>query len=338
MPIFFLTTRTVRIIKHIGLIGFLGLSITALTACQPTSPQSWSGYVEAEYLYLSSPIGGRIDRLAVAAGQQVAANTVLFELDKEAEEANREEIAARLIAAKAQAQNTNKGRRQDELAITQAQLSTAQAQATLAQSDLQRQQQLVSQGFISKAKLDDALTQVKLTQARVQELSAALQVAKLPARIDERAAAEANADAALQALRQANWRSGQKSQTAPVAGQIAEVFFRAGEVVAAGQPVLSLLPPANVKLRFFVPEGEIATLKIGQSVQIACDQCGAGIKANITRISTQAEYTPPVIYSNSQRAKLVFMVEAKPDATSTNLHPGQPVDVKRIPADVEKKS
>jgi HlyD family secretion protein len=324
--------------SKIKLISLSCLSCVSLTACQPTPSTGWSGYVEGEYLYLSAPIGGRIDKLGVTAGQQVEANAFLFQLDKEAEEASREEVAARLAAAKAQAENASKGRRQDELAITQAQLANAQAQATLAQNDLQRQQQLLTQGFISKAKLDDALTNVKLTQARIKELNAALAVAKLPSRIDERKAAEANTDAAQQALRQANWRSAQKSQNAPVAGQIAEVFFRPGEVVAAGQPILSLLPPANIKLRFFVPEGEIATIKAGQMVQIACDHCGTGIKAIITRISTQAEYTPPVIYSNAQRAKLVFMVEAKPDSTSASLHPGQPIDVTRIKAEVEKKS
>jgi HlyD family secretion protein len=325
-------------IKLISLISLICLICLSLTACQPTTSPGWSGYVEGEYLYLSAPIGGRIDKLGVTAGQQVEANAFLFQLDKEAEEASREEVAARLIVAKAQAENASKGRRQDELAITQAQLTNAQAQATLAQNDLQRQQQLLTQGFISRAKLDDALTHVKLTQARIKELNAALAVAKLPSRIDERKAADANAEAAQQALRLANWRSAQKSQNAPQAGQIADIFFRPGEVVAAGQPVLSLLPPANIKLRFFVPEGEIATLKAGQVVQISCDQCGALIKASITRIATQAEYTPPVIYSNSQRAKLVFMVEAKPDPASPPLHPGQPIDVKLINTNVETKS
>ncbi|MBC3872105.1 HlyD family secretion protein [Undibacterium flavidum] len=324
-------------------IIFLSLSLLCLSACQPNTPPSWSGYVEGDYLYLSAPIGGRIDRLAVQAGQQVEANAFLFQLDKEAEEASRDELAARLLVAQAQADNTTKGRRQDELAVTQAQLANAQAQATLAQNDLQRQQQLLTQGFISKAKLDDALTNVKLTQARVKELNAALAVAKLPSRIDERNAAIANTSAAQQALRLANWRSAQKSQNAPVAGQITEVFFRPGEVVAAGQPILSLLAPSNVKLRFFVPESELATIKAGQHVQITCDQCGAPITATITRISSQAEYTPPVIYSNAQRAKLVFMVEAKPDSVSTSLHPGLAIDVKPDYAksskvEMEKKS
>jgi HlyD family secretion protein len=324
-----------RIPKTFPLIALTCLS---LSACQPNTPQVWAGYVEGEYLYISAPIGGRIDKLGVSAGQNVEMNALLFQLDKEAEEASRDESAARLQVAKAQAENTSKGRRKDELAVTEAQLANAQAQATLASNELQRQQQLVAQGFISKAKLEDALTNAKLTQARLKEIQAALQVAKLPARVDEQKAAQANTDAAQQAFRQANWRAAQKSQVAPLAGQITEVFFRPGEVVAAGQPILSLLPPANIKLRFFVPESELAKIQLGQVVQVGCDQCDPSLQARITRISSQAEYTPPIIYSNSQRAKLVFMVEAKPISTVTKLHPGQPVDIKPIKTTAEKSS
>ncbi len=314
------------------------LCCLALSACQPSSQQVWSGYVEGEYLYLSAPIGGRIEKLAVNAGQTVAANALLFQLDSEAEDASREESAARLRAAKALAENTSKGRRRDELAVSEAQLSNAQAQAKLAANELQRQQKLIAQGFVSNAKLEDALTNAKLTQAKLKELEAALQVAKLPARIDEQKAAQANTDAAQQAFRQASWRATQKSQVAPQAGQITEVFFRPGEVVAAGQPILSLLPPANIKLRFFVPESEFAKIQLGQVVQVGCDQCDPSLQARITRISPQAEYTPPIIYSNSQRAKLVFMVEAKPISAAPTLHPGQPVDIKPIKTTTEKSS
>jgi HlyD family secretion protein len=93
---------------------------------------------------------------------------------------------------------------------------------------------------------------------------------------------------------------------------------------------LSLLPPGNLKARFFVPEAEIASVAPGQAVTLQCDGCGAPIAARVSRIATQAEYTPPVIYSNAQRSKLVFMVEAQPDAKdATRLRPGQPLDVRR---------
>ena len=91
----------------------------------------------------------------------------------------------------------------------------------------------------------------------------------------------------------------------------------------------ALLPPANVKARFYVPEPELASLRQGQAVLLSCDGCGAPIAARISYISPQPEYTPPVIYSNSQRARLVFLVEARPDpAQATRLHPGQPLEVR----------
>lgn len=316
----------------------IAASLLGLAGCKPAATTGWSGYVEGEYLYLAAPIGGRVESLAVSAGQQVGTGAPLFSLDKEIENASHDEATARALSAKAQAANADKGKRREEIAVTAAQLANAQAQAALARSDLARQQQLITQGFISKARIDDAHTAVKLTQARVDEFNAALRVARLPARIDERSALAASASAAEQVVRQTQWRSGQKSLAAPQAGLVAEVFFRPGEYVAAGQPVLSLLPPENIKLRFFVPEGELGGIATGQAVRISCDACAAPIAAHITRIASQAEYTPPVIYSNAQRAKLVFMVEARLDqATAVQLHPGQPVEVKTVGASIAEK-
>lgn len=303
-------------------------------ACGEKPASDWYGYAEGDYVYISTPLAGRLESLSVHAGQNVVKDAVLFVLDAEAEHAARDEAAARLASARAQAANTEKGRRSEEIAITQAQLAQAQAQAALAQSDLARQQQLVAQGFVSKARLDDATTAVRQAQARVAELTAALRVARLPARVDERAASQATATAAAQALRQTEWRALQKQQLSPTSALVSDVFFRPGEFVPAGQPVLALLPPTNVKARFFVPEAELAHVLAGQQVLLSCDGCGAPIAARVTRIATQAEYTPPVIYSNAQRAKLVFMVEAQPDpAQAKLLHPGQPLDVRPAPAD-----
>lgn len=327
-----------KLASQIFQVGTLIFASLSLVACKPAPTTTWSGYVEGDYLYIAAPIAGRIETMNVSAGQAVTKGAPLFALEKELESASRDEAAARALAAKAQASNTDKGKRHEEIAVLEAQLSSAKAKATQAKNDLSRQQQLLAQGFISKARIDDAATAVKLSQAQIEEINAALQVARLPARVDERAAVQANALAADQVLRQSEWRTAQKSQTAPHTGMIAELFFRQGEIVAAGQPVLSLLPPENIKLRFFVAEAELGSIQIGQAVTVNCDGCASPIAARITRISTQAEYTPPVIYSNAQRAKLVFMVEAHPEkGTTIQLHPGQPIDVK--PAKVtEKKS
>jgi HlyD family secretion protein len=260
----------------------------------------------------------------------VAQGAPLFALDADAERDARAEAAARLAAARAQAADTAKGRRDDEIAVTQAQLAQARAQAELAAAELARREALVAQQFISAAQLDDARTAAAQARARVAELQAALRVARLPARADERSAAEASAQAAQAALAQAEWREGQKQQRAPAEALVSDTFFRVGEWVASGQPVVALLPPGATKARFFVPEAELGSIAPGQAVTIECSGCGAPIAARIERIATQPEYTPPVIYSNAQRSRLVFLVEARPDAKDgLRLKPGQPVDVRR---------
>jgi HlyD family secretion protein len=307
----------------------IGCAALALAGCAKPADGVWSGYAEGDYVYVSAPLGGALVALAVRRGQTVAKDAPLFTLDSTSERAAREEAAARAASARAQADNTDKGRRRDEVAVTEAQLAQARAQAALAASELARTQQLVDQKFLSPSKLDDARAAAAQSQARVAELAAALRVARLPARTDERAAADALAAAARSALAQTQWREQQKQQTAPVDALVADTFFRAGEWVNAGQPVVALLPAGAVRARFFVPEAELGAIKLGQAVELRCDGCGAPIAAKIDFIATRAEYTPPVIYSNAQRSRLVFMVEARPDAKDgTRLKPGQPVDVR----------
>jgi HlyD family secretion protein len=311
----------------------MACSLALLVACTKTADPGWSGYVEGDYVYVAAPLAGRLTLLPAQRGGSVVRGAPLFALDADVERAATEEATARVAGAQAQVANADTGKRRDELAVAQAQLAQAQAQAVMAARELARQQQLIAQGFISASHLDDARAAARQTQARVAELDAALRVARLPARRDERLAAVANAQATEQALAQARWREQQKTQVAPSDARVADTFFRVGEWVNAGQPVVALLPPGATKARFFVPEGELATLKTGERVTIRCDGCGAPIPARIDFIATNAEYTPPVIYSNTQRATLVFMVEAHPDARDgLRLKPGQPVDVRRVAA------
>ena len=302
-----------------------------LAGCQPKAAPGWSGYVEGDYVYVSSQLGGTLSQLNVRAGDQATKDMPLFALEAENEQAARLEAEALLARANAQLANTAKGKRSDEIAVIQAQISQARAQAKLNAAELAREEQLVKQGFVSAARSDNLRAAQAQSSARLDELEAQLRVAQLPARVDERAAAAADTDAARQSLRQSAWREAQKSRTAPAAGLVTDTFFRVGESVQAGQPVLALLPPGNVKARFFVPESAIGHLQLGAAVQIVCDGCAAPIPARISFISNRAEYTPPVIYSNAQRAKLVFLVEARPSpGDGARLKPGQPVDV--VPA------
>jgi len=282
-------------------------------------------------VYVAAPLAGTLASLQVQSGQQVARGQPLFALEAQSEEAARAEAQARLAAARYQAANTDKGKRPAELAVQEEQLSQARAQLALARRELARKAPLAETGALSRSEVDAARATADEAQARVGELEAALRVARLPARSDERAAADAQVEAARQSLRQNEWREGQKRQAAPAAGVVSDTFYRSGEFVPAGSPVLALLPPGNVKARFYVPEAELQSVALGHGVQLSCDGCGKPIEARVSFIATQPEYTPPVIYSNAQRSKLVFLVEAKPVnvGDAARLRPGQPLDVRR---------
>lgn len=150
----------------------------------------------------------------------------------------------------------------------------------------------------------------------------------------ERARADRDASAAQAASQQAafdkaRWAFDQKQQFAPADATVHDTLYRQGEFVAAGNPIIALLPPANLKVRFFVPQEKLAQVKVGGTVSVQCDGAAKPFNATVNYIATKAEYTPPVIYSRETRANLVFMIEAKfSPADAAELRPGQPVDVK----------
>jgi HlyD family secretion protein len=116
----------------------------------------------------------------------------------------------------------------------------------------------------------------------------------------------------------------------PVDGTVQQIYFRPGEIVPASRPVLALLPPGNLKVRFYVPQAVLPDIAYGDEVTVRCDGCAANLTARVSFIARQSEFTPPVIYSLDERSKLVFLIEALPDKPHA-LRVGQPVDVSLPP-------
>ncbi|MFY3662879.1 HlyD family secretion protein, partial [Achromobacter ruhlandii] len=251
----------------------------------------------------------------------------LFALEATRETAARDQAGAQLAAASAQLEDIATGKRPPEVDVARAQLAQAEAASRRSAAQLARDTAQFRAGGVARAQLDDSREQAQSDAARVRELRAQLEVANLPGRQDQRRAQAAQVEAARATLAQADWTLAQKRLAAPAAALVFDTLYRVGEWVPAGSPVVSLLPPGNIKVRFFVPESVIGTLKPGQQAMVRCDGCGDPVPVRIDYISPQAEYTPPVIYSRETRGKLVYMVEARPapDA-ATRLHPGQPVE------------
>jgi HlyD family secretion protein len=198
-------------------------------------------------------------------------------------------------------------RQSEAAALTQAEknLALAEANLTLSQTTFNRRTEL-------RQSPDGVVSAEELDKARAQRDADAAQVAAQQAGLDK-----------------AKWAFDQKQQFATVNAQVHDTLYRQGEFVAAGNPVAVLLPPENLKVRFFVPQEKLPSVKIGGTVSVHCDGAAKDYSATVNYISTQAEYTPPVIYSRETRAELVFMIEAKiSPADAADVRPGQPADVR----------
>jgi HlyD family secretion protein len=300
----------------------------ACASCSRQPANTWQGYVEGEFLYLASSQPGQLTELAVSRGQTVAPNTPLFALEARNETDAVAQANEQLRAARAQLADLGTGKRAPEVDVTRAQLVQAEADAARAATQYRRDEQQFRAGGIAQSQLDDSRANALSSAARVRELQSQVTVARLPGRIEQVRAQQAQVDAAQAQLGQAQWKLDQKSVHAPHGGLVFDTMYRSGEWVPAGSPVVRMLPPENVKVRFFVPEAVVGSLTPGRRVSIHCDGCAADVPAVLSFVSDQAEYTPPVIYSNESRSKLVFMVEAKPQlADAPKLRPGQPVTV-----------
>ena len=286
----------------------------SLTTCGDNDKNSFQGYIEGEYVYVATSVAGRLDKLMVSRGQTVGANTPLFILEHENETAGVQQ-------AKAQLEDLKTGKRKEELDVLRDQLEQAITAENLSATQLTRDEKQYKVDAISKAQLDSSRSTHESAKAHVEELRNQLKTGELPSRVEQIRAAEA-------ALAQAEWKLSQKSASAAQAALVFDTLFVEGEWVPAGTPVVSLLPPGNIKVRFFVPEEMVGRLKARQAATVHCDGCAKEVPVRITYISPESEFTPPVIYSNETRSKLVFMIEARPKVEDAPLlHPGQPVEV-----------
>jgi HlyD family secretion protein len=285
-------------------------------------PPALSGYIEGETLFLAAPVAGTLTSLAAIEGQRVAGGAPLFTIDPATLSAQGEQARARIAEAGTQ------------IAAAQATVQQAESEAAAAAADADKARRDLNR-LLAVRRIDPAAVagkDVDAAQAALREANARLAAARdsAAARRSQVGAARAQQEQARGGAREVQIRVGQLSPSAPGPASVEDVFFRPGEWVAANQPVLALLPDSQVKVRFFVPEREVARYRPGRTIRFACDACPSGLSARITYVSPRPEFTPPIIYSRDSRDRLVFMVEALPDRPR-RLMPGLPVDVEPLP-------
>ena len=287
-----------------------------LAACEQPPNDHWLGYIEGELALIAPPQAGWITSLNVARGAHVKPGDALFTLDATRELAARDNANAQIAASKELASQATA-----QIAQAQAQQAQVDADITKNQKELQRQQELVRIGGSPRRDLEAA--QAAYDSARAQKNQAAALQSQATA---ARRQAEAQARQGEANLNTAEFNLSERTVNALVAGEVQDIYFRQGEYATAGSPVVALLPPANVFARFFVPEAQVAKLALGTQVHISCDGCAPNIVGTVTFVSSQAEFTPPVIYSVGNRERLVFKVEARV-SDGLPIRPGVPIEV-----------
>jgi len=261
-----------------------------LSACGQGEPHGWLGYAEGDNAFISAPRPGWLAHLAVERGDEVNRGQLLFTLDDTREAAARDQAAAVLPQMKAE-------------------IAQAQANLDFMRKSLARQQGLARAHAGIPSALDQALANYRQAVASLEQLQAQ----------------ERQAEAVLASAR---YTLAQRDIAAYVEGPVQDIYFREGEYLPASTPAVSILPPKNVFVRFFVPETEFARIQLGGKVRVTCDGCAA-MDATVTFVAAREEFTQPVIFSVGNREKLVFKAEARLPA-GLPLHPGQPVEVRPL--------
>ncbi|CAM5561764.1 hypothetical protein MAUB1S_09415 [Mycolicibacterium aubagnense] len=309
-----------------SLLCSLPLAAQLFSACSAGTPLA-VGYVEGDFVLLAPIEVAEVTTVSARRGDRVGPGQPVATLEKADAEIAVTQAKAALAQAQAQLADLQVGKRPEEIAVLEATLRSAKAQAADAARTLARTQDLLKRGVATQAQYDDAATQADVAEAAIGQATANLAVGNLPARPETIKAAENQVKQARTALDQAEWRLSKRTLVAPAAGRVDDIIRHAGDTAGPSAPVLSVLPDGAVKLTVYVPEASLSAVKVGGELAVRCDGCPPDLKARISYVSPDPEFTPPVIYSLENRQKLVYLVEARPISATGPLQPGQIVDV-----------
>lgn len=265
-------------------------SLLLLAACGKSDDHAWLGYAEGDNAFISAPQPGWVSSLHVERGTLVHRGDLLFTLDDTTQKATRDQAEASLATANAS-------------------LEQEKANLLYTRTQLQRQSGLARAHAGTPTDLDLAKSNYEQSAARVAQLQSQIQQMEA-------------------SLTGASYSLAQRDVMSQTEGRVQDIYFRTGEYVPASTPVVSILPPKNIYVRFFVPETQFNTVHLGEKVRITCDGCKP-MDATVTFIAQQEEFTPPVIFSIGVREKLVFKMEARTPG-GLKLNPGQPVQVRPL--------
>jgi HlyD family secretion protein len=296
--------------------------LLALAACGDGTP-TLHGYAEGEFVMLAPETAGRVAAVNAAEGAAVPAGAILFRLDTSAEQLALEAAQARANAATARFDDAAAGGRTPEIAAARDQFQQARAVQVRARADRARAQELADTGVIPRARLDEAIAASDAADARVSETRQRVTLAELPARENQIKALAASAEEAERQVALAEDALRRRTVAAPTAGRVERILRYAGDVAGPTLPAIRFLPDGRVIAVLFIPAPALSQTPVGTRVAISCDGCPEGAGAEIISIADETEFTPPIIYSDAERSRLVYRAEAR--FTGAAPPPGTPL-------------
>lgn len=311
----------------LALLALLAVGLPA--GCEEPDEDLFYGYAEGRFRMLAPESEGRIAALMVEEGQDVAAGAVIARLDDSIERAQLAEAEARAKAAEARLKDASLGGREPEIRAARDLLSQAEAAAQEAADELGRVRPLFDRGVVARARLDAAQAASRTADARVSELRERLTLVELPARENVLRALEADGAAAEAAVSAAREALAKRTMSAPSPGRIERLLREPGESAGPAAPIVRYLPADALMAIGFIPEPQLGGFALGDRLAVSCDGCAENLTAVVTSISQEAAFTAPTIFSDRERARLVFRMEAR--FTGAAPPSGTPLRLRRLP-------
>ena len=304
------------------------LTLMPLAGCSGQAENEVQGYMEGDFVRISLPESGVVTSLMVSRGDVVEKGVLLYTLDDDRRQAVLDRARAELVVAESELKNLMASERTEEIRALSDEVTRLEANLDYTQREYKRQASLSVLGAAARKEVERLRSEKLALEAQVRAARSRLSLAQLSiGRKEEIATATKTLQVRQASVQEAEAELELRRAYAPQKATVTDVICRPGETVTAGQAVVELLPPENIKARFYLSPAQIGRTGKGTAVSLRCEGRDGDIPARISYIAPEASYRPPVLYARNQTEKLCFLVEAVPDDKTLPLYPGQPVTV-----------
>lgn len=306
--------------------ALLCLLAICAAGCSRSAAPDGSGTMECTQVRIAPEVSGRIAILPVQEGDRVQPGQLIAQLDTNTYSLRRDEAAAALAQSQAQLDLLIAGSREEDIQRAREQLRESKAIADAAASDLKRITEIFAAGSATAKQMDDAKANAERTSATVAASEQQLTRLVRGNREEEIRAAKAAVALTQSRLAQADKNLRDCIIAAPIGGIITTKSAEAGEVVAAGTPLVTLSRLDEVWLSLYIPETRLHEVKLGQKAHISVDGDPNRYEGTVTFVSPEAEFTPRNVQTTDERAKLVYRIKITLPNPQGVFKPGMPAD------------